>query len=583
MIGSKPSFFKWVEGSNNYTKLQKSLYTKPGFEKYRHIKHGELLTHIETMEFDYPRQVFIPKDPFSEREVFLYGTLDNIVLKLYNMYLNEVYSQDISQHVYSYREGVSVAKILRDFYNKYNPNKVYVKVDLSNYFMTPEGVHLTGFISKYGLIDEPFSKLFENKFYVHKSNNIGHKNLGLLPGAPISAFLSNAYMKPFDDYMSNKYPVFFRYSDDFVTECGDYGPEYVIEDIKMQLNKLGLEVNQRKTEIFKQGEPPLFLGSEFYEDGYQLSRKRISAIKKIIKSKSKRAVKSSLGPDDRVRRFLKYTYAYLFQGIIKNIYRGGVVSSWFSCTSMISQLQEIDYYILDKCRFVYSKKTNFGALKKGINTDYLENLGFISLVCMWKIYRKNPLIMSFTAFAHLKKFKQASQRDYTLAKPRYLSGVFDFLDLLLLGEKSPIDTSLYNIDYANNKILLGDTLIFDEFVSEHVFTCNQNSTVSITIKDSYDDIDQDIFLDLFRRTSYKYLKFKTYRTKIFNPLPYNYLPYYSYMDVSKSETEQLVACLLFLYNTGRIKIGFKDVSSEYIIIEDDITKFININNHKQIR
>ena len=177
------TFKTWVCDKQKFNKLMKTLYTKPNFEKYRDISWEQILEYINTVKFSYPRQVMIPKDAFSKREVFIYEPLDNFVLKLYNMYLNDVFSDDISNHVYSYTEGVAVATVLSKFNKVYDTSKIYVKVDLSNYFMTPSGEYLTQFLSKYGLTEKPFDKLFENKFYGVDSGELEEKNLGLLPSA----------------------------------------------------------------------------------------------------------------------------------------------------------------------------------------------------------------------------------------------------------------------------------------------------------------------------------------------------------------------------------------------------------------
>ena len=497
------TFRVWAESPQKFNKLKKTLYTKQGFENYRHISHKQILEYIETMEFDYPRQVMIPKDAFSEREVFLYKPWDNLVLKLYNMYLNEVFQQDISEHVYSYMEGVSVATVLSKFYKVYDHTKTYVKIDLTNYFMTPSGEQLTNFLRKYQLTEAPFNKLFENKYYGVKSKILEQKNLGLLPGAPVSAFLANAYLYDFDNYMAANYPVFFRYSDDFVIECGDKNPDAVVLDIAAQLQKVGLNINQKKTEIFKDGRPVNFLGSEFSQKGYQLNRKRLNKIKKTIKKMADVSAKINKPADERIQIFLQKVYHFFFSNITKNIFRGGVCAAWFSCTNVMEQFQAVDYYILDKCRYVYSRKTNFGALKHGINTEYLSKLGVVSLVTRWKQYKEHPLAMSLNAFLHLDSFKKAKSKDWYMTRPYGISGSFDFMDLLLSGSDAPFDITKWKIDPYNKQITLGEQLLLNSNQHEFYF-----DDCRVYLEEDYGEISAEEFINIYRTSSFKSTEFK---------------------------------------------------------------------------
>ena len=65
-------------------------------------------------------------------------------------------------------------------------------------------------------------------------------------------------------------------------------------------------------------------------------------------------------------------------------------------------------------------------------------------------------------------------------------------------------------------------------------------------------------------------------------MPSNRLPYYSYSSKPKSESIQLAAGLLFLYNIGKLKINFEAENNKYIIYEDAMTKFITANNYQNI-
>lgn len=72
-------------------------------------------------------------------------------------------------------------------------------------------------------------------------------------GAPTSPYLSNLVMKPFDTYMGNwcreQKIAYTRYCDD-MTFSGDFHPKAVCKKAEGFLNRLGFELNPKKTRIY---------------------------------------------------------------------------------------------------------------------------------------------------------------------------------------------------------------------------------------------------------------------------------------------------------------------------------------------
>ena len=583
----KTTFEEWISNPTYHIKMLQNLYKKctpDQFNKYRHIKHVNLIDMIKKLTINYPRCVQIPKDHFSYREVFIYDTEVNYILKLYNMYLNMEFPDDLSKHVFSYREHVSISHIVKQFHARYNPNQTYIKIDLTNYFMSPNGDILKSFLDKYGLTIYPYYNLFQNKCYV--GDALVEKQMGLLPGTPISAFLSNAFLKDFDDYMSMSCQTYFRYSDDFIASCGSDDVGDFIAEVSDKLKILRLSINENKTKIFKPGDVVTFLGCNFTEKNIELSDKRLKNIKKSIKCIAKKNKKKSLNKEERISLFLKDTYNFLYSDIVKDLSRGGLISLWFSCTTSIRSIIMIDQYIQDKCRYVYSGKTNQGALCHGINKQYLLNYGYHPLAEMYSLYKQHPLIMSFQAFKTIKSFKVIKPKNYYLNIPK-ITGSYDVLDLLLYKTEL-IDCSSWDIDYISGEIKLGSEILFDKDKSKHEFVQNDGTKCTLYIADSYESLDEALFFDLFKLTAYKNTVNSQTRTKVFNPIPYTRLPYYSYLKYPKSNVILLVAFLLFLWRIDKIEIHFKDFYNDYIIdltenyafIIDGKVKTAKYNNEK---
>ena len=71
-------------------------------------------------------------------------------------------------------------------------------------------------------------------------------------GAQTSAYISNLVMKEFDnkigDWCESNNISYTRYSDD-MTFSGDFNPKILITKVKKMLNKLGLQLNNKKINV----------------------------------------------------------------------------------------------------------------------------------------------------------------------------------------------------------------------------------------------------------------------------------------------------------------------------------------------
>ncbi|MGK7883612.1 MAG: reverse transcriptase domain-containing protein [Crocosphaera sp.] len=87
---------------------------------------------------------------------------------------------------------------------------------------------------------------------INKELDDHEKGKGLDQGTITSGFYANFYLKPIDDYFHNKSNVeYFRYVDDiFIVTFNKVDTESIKKDLEYQLTKLGLNINQDKTEIY---------------------------------------------------------------------------------------------------------------------------------------------------------------------------------------------------------------------------------------------------------------------------------------------------------------------------------------------
>jgi len=536
------NFTSWLTDEEVHN-LKTTLYTRNKLEDYRHLTKEDVVAHLHSEDvFQPPHKRSIPKDVLKRkfRTIFVYETMDNFVLKLVNEYLNETFSHHISPKVFSYKKGLSTTIAVKDFQKKYDPEGLYLKIDLTNYFQSPSQKHIQDFVGKFGLMQEPFNRLWENKCVNPKTKEIMNENMGLLPGSAVSAFLSNAYLNSFDFLLSCHSEHYARYSDDFVVKVPNTQEETLCI-ITEHLKSLDLEVNEAKTRVFQPHTPVTFLGLNISEDGIKMTPEKMREMKDIVKDKAKQAQKQK-GKDtgDKVIDFYKSLYSTLFRSFTKNIFQGGLIARYFEVGVDIEQLQELDFYILDQARFVASGKHNKGALKAGWDTARMEQCGFKSLILFYRVFSKSKLLCSYEMHRHLMGFQPIKPCKNLKDKE-----AVDILNLILQGSPSlQIDSQTLTI----------------------------NSVEPYTLMDHYGEFSEEEFFDLVRMTNAKELgneeevqcpKLKTF----FNPLPKDRMEYYHYAARPVGEIQRVVEGLLFLWRSGRLDIPFS-VNSQNMVIKD---------------
>lgn len=84
--------------------------------------------------------------------------------------------------------------------------------------------------------------------------NLCTLNDHLVQGAPTSAYISNLVMRDFDENVgrfAEKFDISYtRYSDD-MTFSGEFEPSIIIREVRQELCKLGLRLNDKKTMVIK--------------------------------------------------------------------------------------------------------------------------------------------------------------------------------------------------------------------------------------------------------------------------------------------------------------------------------------------
>lgn len=162
---------------------------------------------------------------------------------------NILYQIPVSKFAKAYIKKRNVLDNVKYHINK----KKVVKLDLIDFFPS--------------ITRDAVEKIFLSCGYSSNISNLLSKlctlNDSLPQGAPTSPYLSNIFMKEFDnqiaDFCKNLNIRFTRYADDMVFS-GDFDENLIINKIKEEIKPLGLKLNEEKTSIMKQNVPQIVTG-----------------------------------------------------------------------------------------------------------------------------------------------------------------------------------------------------------------------------------------------------------------------------------------------------------------------------------
>lgn len=195
-----------------------------------------LANHAE----EHYERVLLPKKDGSKR---ILHVPDSVLKHVQKQILRQVLMEiPVSSYSCAYQKGSSLSQNAAP----HKGQKLLLKLDIHDFFgsISYISVYQHGFPCE--RIPDPVRTLL--------AHLCCYKDM-LPQGAPASPYLSNLVMKPFDEYMGNwcreRAIAYTRYCDD-LTFSGDFNPKEVYRKAKGFLNRLGFEVNSRKTHIISQ-------------------------------------------------------------------------------------------------------------------------------------------------------------------------------------------------------------------------------------------------------------------------------------------------------------------------------------------
>lgn len=324
-----------------------------------------ILNHIYEDKYTIfpPHIAKIPKDTHGEfREVYVNEGLDRIILTLINDCLCELFADMIHPHCKSYQKGIGTQQVVKEIACKIaNMNikgQIGWKADFSKYF---DNVSLNTIDNIFDQLEkrlgfakgkEPVINLlrryYHQDFYFDTKGELHSKYQGLKQGCAVASFLANVCLYDLDEYMSRKYAIYYRYSDDVVII--DTDTSNAIEEMNTIIARHGISLNPKKVEPLYSDIWFKFLGFLIKGNKITLSQRRVKNFQKEIE---KRTIKSKCSSSVAAKR-----------NVIRYLYDGEY--SWSTaCLSVInvqSDIDELNKFIMDCIRACETGKKRIGGL-----------------------------------------------------------------------------------------------------------------------------------------------------------------------------------------------------------------------------
>ncbi len=311
----------------------------------------------EQIEFPPAHEAKIPKDePGEFRIVYVGETCERILCSLINDCLFELFPEMVHPSCKSYQKGLSCGKTVQELSKRIASRKGIVggKYDFHHYFDTVNKEPIMELFNKveqklgfdYGT--EPvmnlLRKTWNNDLMFDVDGNLIRKWSGIRQGNAVGSWLADAVLYELDEYMSNKYEYYVRYSDDLIVLHDNVNE--ITSDINTIVTKYGVSLNPKKVETLTNDRWFKFLGFSICGNKISISKSRLKTFQDEIMLRTIKRRDISL--DQAINSVHRY------------LYKGNGEYAWAEqILSVINSERDINImngYILDCLRAVYTNK-----------------------------------------------------------------------------------------------------------------------------------------------------------------------------------------------------------------------------------
>ena len=373
---------------------------------------GYIVNLIVTNSYNiaYPTEAEIPKDePGKFRTVFMNEPVDRIIMSLLADTVSDIFKDMIHPSCRSYQKGMGtqqtvceISKCIQDM-GLVGHEAIGVKTDFSKYFdsvllvkieeMFDKWESMLGFEKDTEPVINMFRRYYRQNEYWDKNGNLRSKYQSLKQGCALAAPLANMLLYELDEFMSKKYKVYYRYSDDIMCLGGDANE--IVNDINNITAKYGVILNPKKVEPVYADQWIKFLGFNIKQGYRTLSTQRVVKFKNKIKELTVK--QKNITMKKATRNVMNYLY-------------GGEHCWADSCLGTINveeDIKQLNFFVMDCIKACGTNKKRIGGIGSTLDRkDYTivrhcgrnvssnkEKEGHIenyeSMVCLWKALRQS--------------------------------------------------------------------------------------------------------------------------------------------------------------------------------------------------
>ena len=345
------------------------------------------------------KRIYIPKrgKPKEKRPLGIPTVRDRVCQQALKNRLEPIFEATFNNCSFGYRPERSPHHAMRKIWQEIKQgNHWIVDADLSNYFGTVNHIKLIDMVAQKvsdGRILKLIAKMLEAG-YIDKKCRFETK-VGTPQGSVISPLLSNIYLTPFDNAMTDKGFKLTRFADDWLITCKSRSEaEKALEAAKQELAKLGLALNQNKTRITN-----IKWGFEFL--GYKVKQGKGL---KLAKSKIKTTVNSlnlyAFPSDKSIKRFMdiirqrtKRKIPLTLKEIVENI--NPVIRGWgnyYHKANVRKLFNRLDRWVIRRIwSHKYKRWRNTGWKKYPTKRLYAE-FGLVNLIQLIPGLKRRPAL-----------------------------------------------------------------------------------------------------------------------------------------------------------------------------------------------
>lgn len=318
----------------------------------------------DNLEFMPPYMVQIPKDtPGEFRTVFVGDTCERILCAIITDCLFELFPDMVHKQCKSYQKGIGTGKIVKELSIKIaniNSHIVGVKFDFHHYFDT---VNRETIMKQFDIVERKLNmnqnsecilnllrKTWNSDLCFDLNGNLIEQYNGIRQGNALGSWLADVVLYELDEYMSNKYNAYYRYSDDLIV-VGE-NVEEIVKDVNKIISKYGVSLNNKKTQILYKDHWFKFLGFMIKGDQISLSKSRVKDFQKEIES---RTIKKK-----------NTTKTKAINSVNRYLYKGDGKYSWATSVLPIINVQKdvdtLNEFVMDCIRAAETGKKKIGGL-----------------------------------------------------------------------------------------------------------------------------------------------------------------------------------------------------------------------------